>query len=214
MSGGHGLPVTTARKGSPHQIPRFLSANEGDQIMDDPTPEQVYSAASNFVAAKISVIPIGKEKKPARLDGRTHLEWKPYQSRLATDSELRDWYLSGRRFGIGVVLGKVSGNVQVLDIEARAAYLLFQILEELDEHCPGLSERLPIIKSASGGYHIPHRCEQVSGNRKLAVRVKLNAEGKPILDEHGKPQTDLLIEVKGEGGYVVTCALSPGGQAL
>jgi Bifunctional DNA primase/polymerase, N-terminal len=83
-------------------------------------PQRISAAARRYVGAGRSVFPIGTNKRPA-VD-----ESKPYQQRHATAEELSGWYGNGRRLGIAIVCGAISGGsygVLVIDIEGRAAYL-------------------------------------------------------------------------------------------
>jgi hypothetical protein len=44
--------------------------------------------------------------------------WKLYQERLPTPDELLTWFASAE--GVGVICGKVSGNLEMLELEGRA----------------------------------------------------------------------------------------------
>lgn len=168
----------------------------------DPSAAEVRAAAHQYVEAGRSVFPIGTNKRPAIA------EWKPFQQRHATNEELRDWYGNGRRFGIAIVCGAISGGggygVEVIDIEGRAAYLLPLLRDEIDEHLPGLFERLPLFGTPGGGYHSSYLSPIIEAGRRLAVRLKIGADGQPVLNKHQKPETELLIETRAEGHYVVT----------
>lgn len=143
--------------------------------------------AKSYVNASLSVIPIRPDgsKAPA-LRG-----WKEYQTRLASESELNEWFRNGN--GIAVICGSVSGNLELLDFDAPELYEPF--CELVANLAPGLIERLPLSQSPSGGYHHFYRCETVEGNQKLAV--------KQIADEGGRLKDDTLIETRGEGGYII-----------
>lgn len=57
----------------------------------------------------------------------------------------------------------------------------------IEDNLPELYSRLVIAHTKSGGYHIYYRCSSIAGNLKLST--KLNRE--------------VLIETRGEGGYVI-----------
>ncbi len=168
----------------------------------DPSAAEVREAAQRYVEAGRSVFPIGTNKRPAIA------EWKPFQQRHATHEELFDWYGNGRRLGIGIVCGAISGGdgygLEVADIEGRAAHLFAPLSDEIDEHLPGLFERMPVFRTPSGGFHLPYLTPKIEGGRRLAVRQRIGDDGQPILNKHKKPETELLIETRAEGHYVVT----------
>jgi hypothetical protein len=140
--------------------------------------------ARGYVAAGLSVIPV-------KADGTKAPDlpaWKEYQRRKPTDDELRAWFEGRSDRGVAVVCGAVSGNVAVLDFETEAAFL---------EWCRAVGgcglEAVngdPLVVPPRGGRHLYLRTPEPVPNEKLAK------------DEHGKT----VIEVKGEGGYV----LAPG----
>lgn len=140
----------------------------------------------------LSVIPI-------RCDGNRapSVLWKRFQSTRATRAELESWFGNGIKQGIGIVTGKISGNLEVLDFDDPE---LFEPWKELVTEQVGadLVERLVLINTPSGRFHASYRCkEAVEGNLKLAKR--LNDEGKVIT----------LIETRGEGGYALTVGSPP-----
>src|ERR1043165_1830630 len=100
-----------------------------------PTPLDV---ALRLAQAGISVYPIRADgsKAPAG-------SWKPYQSRIATEHEIREMFRPG--LGIAIIAGAVSGNLEILDIEGRAP--LQDILDLIDAHIPGLPARLPMVST-------------------------------------------------------------------
>jgi hypothetical protein len=98
-----------------------------------------------------------------------------------------------RRWGtdaLAVVAGQVSGQLEVLDFDLAALYGPWG--DEVRTRHPGLLERLPVVRTQSGGYHVYYRsAAPVAGNRKLAV-------------DPAKPAGKYtLIETRGEGGYVL-----------
>ncbi len=144
--------------------------------------------AEKYLDAGLSIIPVTEGKKPSIAS------WKKYQSAAATLSEVSNWLINPRTLGFGIVGGKVSGNLEIIDIddaEAKQDYL--ELLEKTD---PALLARLVIVESPKGGLHLYYRCEQTEGNQKLATAME---EG----------QVRVLIETRGEGGYVV----APGSDA-
>jgi len=70
--------------------------------------------ALEFANQGISVVPVATDgsKRPG-LDS-----WKQYQERRPTTEELMRWFANAE--GVGVICGKVSGNLEKLELEGRA----------------------------------------------------------------------------------------------
>ena len=115
--------------------------------------------------------------------------WKQYQEERPALTVLHAWYDPRNGLtGIGVVMGRISGNLECIDFDTRSSWEAYR---EMGEHC-GV---LPLIDRIWAGYgelsprgaHLLYRCQTIAGNTKLAR----NAEGLAI------------IETRGEGGYLV-----------
>jgi putative DNA primase/helicase len=66
----------------------------------------------SYVAQGMSLIPVGKDKKPL-------IPWKEYQSRCATDDEIDAWKERYGDCNWGIVTGKISG-ITVVDVDTYA----------------------------------------------------------------------------------------------
>jgi len=140
----------------------------------------------------ISVVPVATDgsKRPGVLT------WKEYQERRATSDELMAWFQGAE--GVGVICGKVSGNLEMLELEGRAvADKIHLDIKEMAKQA-GLGtvwERLNngyVEMTPSGGLHWLYRIKgEVPGNTKLARRPGENGG------------IDVLAETRGEGGFVV-----------
>ena len=97
--------------------------------------------------------------------------------------------------GIGIVTGKVSGNLELLEFDDKPTYLAFV---QAAEGC-GLAPLVRRIEtgfleeSPKPGVHWLYRCDEIGGNTKLAKRPK----------QPGEKAAQVLIETRGEGGYVI-----------
>jgi hypothetical protein len=149
--------------------------------------EPIETIAKRYLGAGLSVIPVTRGKKPSISS------WKPYQSQRATPEEVDQWSESPRTLGYAIVCGKVSGNLEVIDIDDTAAKE--QFLQGLDDD-PVLKSRLVMVDTPKGGLHIYYRCDQIEGNQKLAR------------DEQDG-QSRILIETRGDGGYVIAPGSDP-----
>ena len=95
----------------------------------------------------ISVIPVGRDKKPL-------FSWKEYTERIATKKEIRKWWEKYPDANLAIVTGKIS-DITVVDIEDG-----------------GLIDYLPetlTVKTGGGGYHFYYR---YTDKFKNAVRIK------------------------------------------
>lgn len=75
-------------------------------------PSSTVDLALEYLRRGWSIIPVGGDKRPLLR------RWATYQSRLPTESEVREWYTRWPNGGVAVVTGKVSGLV-VLDVDPR-----------------------------------------------------------------------------------------------
>lgn len=179
------------------------------------TPNLILEAARIWHDAGCSVIPIlaNGTKKPLA-------NWKDYQSVRADRAKIDTWYASrtsDTQFGIGLICGTVSGNLELLELEGRATsgetldaigaaadaagigWLWTRMLQD------GYAEWSP-----SGGLHFLYRLPgaTVPGNMKVAQRPataeELTEKEREILTQKpDKVFPRVLAETRGEGGYVV-----------
>jgi hypothetical protein len=147
-------------------------------------------AIRNYLAAGLSVIPVGANKRPL-------VSWKEFQARKATDEEAAAWELP-----VAIVAGPVSGGITAIDFDdGGSAFKTWG--EVVKATLPDIGNRVVVQQTPSGGYHVVYRSPYSIENRKLAQRKGTAADG----DEDGRPI--VLIETRGEGGYFVA-APSPG----
>lgn len=156
---------------------------------------QLLTTAQELAAAGCCVIPTKPDgtKAPA-------FPWKEYQHTHPTPEQLWTWFGSGHFDGLGIVCGAISGGLEMLELEGRALHLAAPLGQLLEDHAPGLWARLNagyLERTPSGGIHWLYRVTgEARKNTKLARRP-----GPP--DAEGRPTVEVLIETRGEGGYVV-----------
>jgi len=107
---------------------------------------------------------------PPRMDGTKAPvgEWRKYQRQRPARGEIESWY--GPNTGVGLVCGKISGNLECLEFDDSAAYEAYKGLAEATQ-LGDLVERIEVgylEQSPSGGFHWLYRCSAISGNTKLA----------------------------------------------
>jgi archaellum biogenesis ATPase FlaH len=152
--------------------------------------QNILEAALAWEAAGCSVIPVRADgsKKPA-------VEWKKYQSVRASREQITEWFTSND-YGIAVVCGAISGNLELAELEARATNgeSFDKIQEVADAEFDNwdkwvLGHRTYAEHTPSGGIHLLYRIGDgvVPGNTKLANNAA----------------NECLSETRGEGGYVI-----------
>lgn len=166
----------------------------------------VLEAALAWHNAGVSTVPIlpNGTKRPA-------VQWGPFQAKAPELGQVDLWWRNGSEYGLALICGAVSGNLEMLELEGRvtdgrsldklAGVLAAQGLRELwDLLCgpDGYAEWSP-----SGGMHLLYRVSDhpVPGNSKIAAG----------------PDNTVYAETRGEGGYVIVAPTGglchPSGQA-
>lgn len=157
---------------------------------------------------------------------------------------VKDWQNSTQKYdlsnciAVGLVCGKPSGNIEVIDIDQKYSLdgTLFdnykRLIHEIDSN---ILAKLVVQKTKNGGYHFIYRCQNISGNMKLANRATTDQEKEETFQktydaEVAKGKDDakatevaqkskindkvrVLIETRGLGGQIV-CYPSVGYQII
>jgi hypothetical protein len=163
-------------------------------------------AALLALKSDLSVVPIAADgtKKPL-------LSWSRFIKEAATPFEVSGWFSKWPDAGIAVIGGAVSGNLEILDFDKAEEWNRFVgaarsagLLGLVRRIAQGYMERSP------KGRHLLYRCQEpVEGNHPLARCLKVDSKGQPVMNG-GKQELQILIETRGEGGYVIV-APSAGG---
>jgi hypothetical protein len=163
--------------------------------MPDPA-SPLLDAARAWYDAGFCVIP-SHEDGGKRPFGR----WKDYQTLRPDWASLEAWLQSGRYSGIGLIMGRASGNTEMVEIEGPGNLIVPRVQQLFDmAHSMDLDGSLGLVAlmeriyhgcaetSAGGGLHIFIRVidGEVPGNQKLA----------------GSPEK-VVAETRGEGGFVI-----------
>lgn len=153
-----------------------------------------YAVASEMLEAGLQPLPLALDKRPVVP------EWTSYRDRLL-DEPVDQFYHCD---GIGLVCGKVSGNLEVIDFDLKhdpnrdndqAMHLAWK--RYLSAVAPSIAGKLLYQSTQSGGFHAIYRVKgEVGRNQKLAS-----------IRHEGKVHT--VIETRGEGGYIMISP-SPG----
>lgn len=112
--------------------------------------------ALQYLTQGKSIIPVGQDKRPL-------IVWKDYQTRLATQEEVQQWWIQWPDANIGIVTGKLS-DLAVVDIEKG-----------------GSTQNMPITliaKTGGGGWHYYYKyCEGVENKARVLPLTDIRGEG-------------------------------------
>lgn len=124
-----------------------------------------------YLDHKISVIPVGGDKKPL-------IAWKEYQDRLPTKEEVQKWWELYPDAQIGFVTGKIS-KITVVDVEKDGKY-------------DWLPQNTTISTTGGGGRHYFYQyCEGVKNSARIKELVDIRGDGgyviaPPSVSDKGK----------------------------
>lgn len=156
-----------------------------------------------YDAAGLAATPIRDDGSKAPVLG----EWP--HTRF-TRQQLHQHFASGR-YGIGLVCGPISGNLETLDFDHESDQIFPAWRCMIDDRDGELLDRLNVCQTPRG-FHVRYRCSQatIDGNTKLAIAPDVDAlTGELFLDDRGRVKTITLIETRGQGGQ----AIAPGTPA-
>jgi len=145
---------------------------------------EITDKAKEYLRAQLSVIPTKEDKLPALPT------WKPYQSQRIKEDEVEGLFTGANVKGLAIICGAISGGLEVIDVDTKhdtTGSLWDELRALIEDNLPELYSRLVIAQTKSGGYHIYYRCSSIAGNLKLST----------------KKNREVLIETRGEGGYVI-----------
>lgn len=146
--------------------------------------KEIKSKAKEYLKAKLSVIPTKEDKQPALFT------WKQYQTDRIKEDEVDKLFSKPEVKGIAIICGAISGGLEVVDIDTKhdtTGSLWDELKVLIEDNLPDIYNKLVIAQTTSGGYHIYYRCSSIAGNLKLSTKIN----------------KEVLIETRGEGGYVV-----------
>ncbi len=160
----------------------------------------VWSKIESLLNDGFSLIAIRDKDEGEYVAKSPYNQWKQYQTRQATKEELWNAMEKNNTTAIGILGGKISGNLEIIDIDIKYKPGIDAIIfTDIKTLYPELLEKLRIHKTPSGGWHLLYRCEKEIGkSEKLAGRYATEKE----LANNPKTKVVNFIETRGEGGYV------------
>lgn len=178
------------------------------------TPPEVHDAALAWFRAGFCVIPPVTTGRKAPL-----VDWKAYQVERPTAPTMRLWYATGQdsQYGVGLLCGQVSGDLEMLELESCVTEDVdFMLSIKRDLKDAGLWDLWESLHNGyheftpSGGLHLLYRISDhpAPGNTKIAQRPKdpatyTDRNRQTMIDTPKAVIMETLIETRGEGGYVI-----------
>lgn len=123
----------------------------------------VYEAARTYLEAGISILPV-KGKEPAIKT------WKNLQAYRATLQMMDYWENRDLLHGVGVICGKISGNLVVIDLDSQAA------VEDFQDTFTPQTHTLTILSGSGRGAHFYFYTRQLPPTT-IAPGYELRANG-------------------------------------
>ena len=159
------------------------------------------NTAQAALEAGISLVPVA-------FDGskRPLVSWKQHQQRLPDQRKVDSWFKFWPQAGLAFVTGEVSQGLEAIDFDDLDSYKQYTEVAQ-SYGLSGLVNRVErgYLERTPKGVHWLYRCPKtaVSGNQKLAAKVKSDEKGQPVLSKEGQSEIQTLIETRGEGGYLI-----------
>ena len=153
--------------------------------------------------AGFNVLPITTEPGP-NCKRPSCYSWKKWENERQTLQDVermfKQSFCEPQHLGVGVIAGKGSGNLMILDFDVRDGYQNFiDRIESTDPDLYKVVKDCPVVTTMSGCEHLYYRTEYdtaLDGNTVLA-----GIEGP---DEKGRVKLQQIIcETRGQGGYGV-----------
>ncbi|MBL8800502.1 MAG: bifunctional DNA primase/polymerase [Planctomycetes bacterium] len=134
--------------------------------------------------------------------------WKSFQSRCATEDQVRVWFSVAVERGVAIVCGAIS-QLEVLDFDQPEYFDQWRDLIVAAD--PTALKHVAIIETPRGTFsrHCYIRRVKPAPSQKLAQRWTLHAEGLEAQRGRAAPARETCIETRGEGGYVVAPGSPP-----
>jgi predicted P-loop ATPase len=130
----------------------------------------------------LSIIPVAITKKPIIKS------WSEYQSTIAPIALWHSHYIN--QGTVGIITGKISGNLECIDIDIKNDPTGKIITEYSNIIPPDLLKKLVIQSTPSGGQHFIYRCPDATIDKNLKLALHSDRT--------------VIIETRGEGGYFCT----------
>ena len=140
---------------------------------------------------------------PSHEDGgkRPFGQWKKYQLQRPDWPTLEGWLKSGRYTGIGLIMGRASGNAEMLEIEGPGNLIVERVQQLFDTaHASDVDGSLGLVALMERIYH---GCAETSAGGGLHIFVKVSDGAVPGNTKLAGTPDKVVAETRGEGGFVI-----------
>lgn len=151
-------------------------------ILQAALSESVFSAAQQYLASGVSVIPL--KGKLCALKS-----WSMAQQYRASQTVLAQWHTAGLLAGVGIVCGAVSGGLVVLDFDSHEA------VQEFKEEFPLLQNTLIVSSGSRRGAHFYYHVSVQLPSSLLVKNYELRANGMYVVAPPSPHPSGNLYEV-------------------
>ncbi|MDF2190491.1 bifunctional DNA primase/polymerase [Paraflavitalea sp. CAU 1676] len=152
-------------------------------------------AANQYRKKGYSIVFINSVKKAIH-------KWKQHNRLVISENKLHRMLALPECFGIAVICGCISGNLEVIDIDEKnnrnGKAILDRFLCSLDRYSPELVAKLVIARTKNYGFHLMYKSKDVQSSTILARRLETN---KGLCIEKRKLKT--LVESIGNESYII-----------
>lgn len=159
----------------------------------------VWSQITLLLESGFSLIPVRDKPENGKPAKSPYPYWKQYQQVIISAGELWMQMEKFNTSAIAFVCGKVSGNLEVIDIDVKwKPGIDAKLFSDIKQLYPKLWDRLRLHRSPSGGFHIPYKIidRPPVGSQKLAQRLS-------VPEDATKTKMVSFIETRGEGGIIL-----------
>lgn len=136
-------------------------------ILEAGLKSSVYDAARAYLTAGVSVIPV-RGKQP------TLKSWVMWQQHRPTMATLDQWHKAELLSGVGVICGKVSNNLVVVDLDSLLA------VQNFEESFPNLLDTYAILSGSRRGLHYYYYVDNLPPTT-IAPLCELRANGSYVV---------------------------------
>lgn len=140
---------------------------------------------------------------PSHEDGgkRPFGQWKKYQLQRPDWPTLEGWLQSGRYSGIGLIMGRASGNAEMVEIEGPGNLIVPRVQQLFDmAHSMDLDGSLGLVALMERIYH---GCAETSAGGGLHIFIRVIAGEVPGNQKLAGTPEKVVAETRGEGGFVI-----------
>lgn len=122
--------------------------------------DALLDAGAAYLGRGWSIIPIGMKKRPI-------VKWRQFQTKRATEQDLRNWCADPRITGLAVVLGDISEGLACRDFDTVESYAAWSSAH------PSEGKILPTVRTARG-YHVYFHRNALATRRKGDGEIRAN----------------------------------------